>query len=590
MNVVMAGHVDHGKSTVIGRLLADTGSLPSGKLEQVKEHCARNARPFEYAFLLDALKDEQAQGITIETARCFFKTSKRDYILIDAPGHVEFLKNMVTGAARADAALLVIDAREGVQENSKRHGYLLSMLGIRQLVVLINKMDLVGFAADRFDAIRRQYGEFLGRIGIQPVEYVPISARDGINLTLKAPGYSGPTVLELLDSFRKDDLRLERPFRMPVQDVYKFTERSDDRRMIVGTVESGRVQSGAPVVFQPSGKKTKVATIQEFNRPQPSERIAGQAAAFTLADELYVQRGEMLCVEGEPPPEVGTRFRVTLFWMGKIPLVKGKRYKLKIGAAQVAAYLAEIRYVLDASDLSSFDSKLQIERHEVAECVLETTRPVAFDIASRLEWTSRFVLVDQYEIAGCGVIVEKLVADQSVLRGYVEQREIAWERSAIPDDVRTKRYGHKSKFILIVGPQSAASGPAVGAALERRLFENDFKAFCLSLTNLDRAMGSDLLDPFERREELVRRLGELARIMTDSGQIFISVFPGAETEDLRRLRSLVNPHEMIVVGVGSDAPASELDIALPGDGATEDAVARTLALLRDRDIIADYVI
>lgn len=204
MNIVIVGHVDHGKSTVIGRLLADTGSLPEGKLESVKEFCRKNARPFEYAFLLDALKDEQAQGITIDTARCFFKTNKRDYIIIDAPGHVEFLKNMVTGASRAEAALLVIDAKEGIKENSKRHGHIVSMLGIKQVVVLVNKMDLVGFDREVYEAIVSEFGEFLQKVNIRPINYIPISAFNGDNIAQRSRNtlwYDGPTVLEQLDGF-----------------------------------------------------------------------------------------------------------------------------------------------------------------------------------------------------------------------------------------------------------------------------------------------------------------------------------------------------------------------------------------------------
>jgi bifunctional enzyme CysN/CysC len=206
MNIVIAGHVDHGKSTVIGRLLADTGSLPEGKLEQVRETCRRNSRPFEYAFLLDALKDEQSQGITIDSARVFFKTQKRHYIIIDAPGHIEFLKNMVTGASHAEAALLVIDAAEGVQENSRRHGYMISMLGIRQIVVLVNKMDLVDYKQEVFDSIVAEYTEFLDGIDVKAKAFIPVSGTAGDTiaaLTDKMPWYSGQTVLESLDNFKK---------------------------------------------------------------------------------------------------------------------------------------------------------------------------------------------------------------------------------------------------------------------------------------------------------------------------------------------------------------------------------------------------
>lgn len=198
ITIVMAGHVDHGKSTVIGRLLVETDALPRGKLAQVQATCRRHARPFEYAFLLDALKDEQAQGITIDAARCFFRTARRRYTLIDAPGHIEFLKNMITGASRAEAALLVIDAKEGIRENSKRHGYMLSMLGLRQLSVLVNKMDLVDYRQDVFEAVRRDYAAFLQRLGIEPASFIPVSGMRGANIADSAadtPWYTGPTVL-----------------------------------------------------------------------------------------------------------------------------------------------------------------------------------------------------------------------------------------------------------------------------------------------------------------------------------------------------------------------------------------------------------
>lgn len=228
MNIVIVGHVDHGKSTVIGRLLADTGSLPEGKLEAVKEYCRKNSRPFEYAFLLDALKDEQAQGITIDTARCFFKTNKRDYIIIDAPGHIEFLKNMVTGASRAEAVLLVIDAKEGIQENSKRHGHIVSMLGIHQAVVLVNKMDLVHFDQGVFEKITGEFTEFLHKVNIKPVNFIPLSAFNGDNIAVRSehtPWYGGPTVLEQLDQFankrKTRSFRLECPSRTSINSPNK---------------------------------------------------------------------------------------------------------------------------------------------------------------------------------------------------------------------------------------------------------------------------------------------------------------------------------------------------------------------------------
>jgi len=245
MNVVFVGHVDHGKSTVIGRLLADTNSLPKGKLEGIRARCAAQGVPFEYALLIDALKDEQAQSITIDSARVFFQSEQRNYIIIDAPGHIEFIKNMVTGASHAEAAILVIDAQEGVQENSRRHGYMLWMLGIKKIVVLVNKMDLVGYDQAVFERIRDEYGAYLSGIGVQPHCYIPVSGREGAGVAAhngEMGWYDGPTVLQALDSFEKARVLTDQPVRMPVQDVYKFSDMGDNRRIVAGTLSSGTLQ------------------------------------------------------------------------------------------------------------------------------------------------------------------------------------------------------------------------------------------------------------------------------------------------------------------------------------------------------------
>ena len=284
MNIVIVGHVDHGKSTIIGRLLADTDSLPEGKLQQIRDLCERTSKPFEYAFLLDALKDEQAQGITIDAARVFFQSARRHYLIIDAPGHIEFLKNMITGASRAEAALLVIDAAEGVRENSRRHGYLLSMLGLRQVAVLVNKMDLVGYRQEVFERIRAEYAAFLRDIGLEARIFLPVSGMEGDHIATTdgshMPWYEGPTVLEVLDGFETALPDENQPFRMPVQGVYKFTRFGDARRIIAGTIATGRLRVGDEIIFYPSGKRTTVARLEAFPAPEneadlPQEQRAG---------------------------------------------------------------------------------------------------------------------------------------------------------------------------------------------------------------------------------------------------------------------------------------------------------------------------
>lgn len=403
LNVVIVGHVDHGKSTLIGRLLADTNSLPEGKLEQVKATCKSNAKPFEYAFLLDALKDEQSQGITIDAARCFFKTKKRHYIIFDAPGHIEFLKNMVTGAAKAEAGLLLIDAKEGVQENSRRHGFLLSLLGVKQIVVVINKMDLVDYSETVYQSIKKEYEAFLRQINIKSVSFIPISAFQGDNLTETSttmPWYTGPTVLSTIDSFEKEPEKKDKPFRFPVQDVYKFTQSEDDRRIVAGTIRTGEIKVGDEVVFYPSKKESRVKSVEAFNAPKKESVGAGDAIGFTLDTQLYIKPGELMCkkTESAAAPYSGTSFKANMFWLSKRPLLKGKRYQIKLACSREAVYLTDIINVMDASELSSVKNKQQVDRHDVAECVFQTLRPLAFDRASEYEFTGRFVIVDHFEI------------------------------------------------------------------------------------------------------------------------------------------------------------------------------------------------
>ncbi|HSE57431.1 MAG TPA: GTP-binding protein, partial [Nitrospiraceae bacterium] len=253
LNIVIVGHVDHGKSTLVGRLYADTGSLPDGKLEKVQAICRQQGKEFEYAFLFDAFLEEQEQGITIDTARTFFSWKNRQYIIIDAPGHKEFLKNMVSGAARAEAALLLIDAHEGVKEQSKKHGYLLSLLGVKQVAVVVNKMDLAGYSQDTFARIEQEYSEFLAQLKVKPQRFIPVSAKLGDNIAQPSgnmPWYSGPTVLQTLESFTKETAREQQPLRFPVQDVYKF----DARRILAGRIASGILKVGDRLLFSPSNK------------------------------------------------------------------------------------------------------------------------------------------------------------------------------------------------------------------------------------------------------------------------------------------------------------------------------------------------
>lgn len=588
MPIVIGGDVDHGKSTIIGRLLADTGSLPVGKLEQVQALCERTARPFEYAFLLDALHDEQAQGITIDAARIFFRTAARDYLIIDAPGHIEFLKNMVTGASRAEAALLVIDAKEGVRENSRRHGYMLSMLGIRQLVVLVNKMDLVGYEQQVFDRLDAQYRAFLGGLDLAPASVIPVCGRQGENIAASSPAmpwYQGPTLLEALDRFSVEPREIDRPFRMPVQDVYKFTAKGDERRIVAGTVESGAARVGDEVVFYPSGKKAVIKSFETFNRMPPEAVSAGDAAGFTLSEQIFVSRGEVATLTRQARPHVTTRLRASVFWLGKSPLVLKKDYLLRLGTARVTMQVEKVHRVIDASDLSSLAEKPRVERNEVAECTLHLNRAIAFDIASDVSTTGRFAIVDDHEIRGGGLVREALPDAQAWVREKVLIRNYRWEPSFIPTERRALRYGQRPTLLLITGPP-ITDRKSLARALELHLFDEGRSVYFLGIGNVLYGVDADIARAPEHRREHMRRLAEVANLMLDAGTILIVTAIELTQEDLELIKTTVDPGRIETVWVG-DTMTTDLscDLVLTGHETIDAAVERMTRLLHEKGII-----
>jgi len=586
MNIVIVGHVDHGKSTVIGRLLADTHSLPEGKLDQIRAQCELNSKPFEYAFLLDALKDEQAQGITIDAARVFFNSSRRPYLILDAPGHIEFLKNMITGAARAEAALLVIDAAEGVQENSRRHGYMVSLLGVRQLAVVVNKMDLVDWDRAVFDRIRREYAAFLDQVGIRPSAFIPVSGRGGDNIADRSPHldwYQGPTVLDALDAFHSEPAPVNLPFRMPVQDVYKFTKQGDDRRIVSGTIDSGTMKVGDPVIFYPSGKKSRVKTIEAFNRPPATRAEAGYAVGFTLNEQIYITRGEVATLETESRPQVTTRLRVSLFWLGRDPMIKRKDYLLKLGTARVTARVEEVLRVMDASTLGTSE-KAAIHRHDVAECILKLDRAIACDLAEDIPATSRFVIVDDFEIRGGGIVREALPDRQASVRDQVLLRNYKWEPSVIQPERRAEKYNQKAALILVTG-ENESDRKGVAKAIENKLFEDGKVVYFVGIGSVLYGVDADIERKPENRLEHMRRLAEVANLMLDAGMILVVAAAELTQDDLEVIKTAVQPDWIETIWAG-DAITTDLavDLQLPG-GAVPEAVDRLKAHLQDKGII-----
>ncbi len=587
MPIVVVGHVDHGKSTIVGRILADSGSLPDGKLAQVRELCARTSKPFEYAFLLDALKDERDQGITIDAARVFFTSARRPYVIIDAPGHIEFLKNMVTGASRAEAALLVVDAREGVQDNSRRHATMLSMLGVRQVAVLVNKMDLVGWSQPAFAAIEAEMRDFLARVRIHSVVFLPVSGREGANLVVRSahtPWYDGPTVLEVLDGFEASLPPSAEPFRMPVQDVYRFTNFGDDRRIVAGTVDSGTLRVGDELVFYPSGKRSLVRSLEAFNRPAVTTVEAGEAAGFTLDQQIYTTRGELAARADEPAPHVSSRLRVNLFWLGRSPLVTGKAYRLGLGTARVPMQVERVEQVLDASTLATSE-QIEVARNEVADCVLKLGRAVAVDLHADLAQSGRFVVIDDFEICGGGIVREVLPDADDEARHKVRVRNLKWEHSLIAPERREARFGQRPTLLFVTGERDR-DRKGLAKALEERLFAAGQQVYFLGMGNVLYGVDADLDRAGSHRQEHFRRLGEIAHLMLDAGMLLVVSAAELQTEDLEIVRLSVPSERILTVWVGAArAGAGAHDLIVPDSASEAVAVDAMAAMLRALGVI-----
>jgi bifunctional enzyme CysN/CysC len=537
LRVVFVGHVDHGKSTLIGRIFHDTNSLPDGKVAQIKAAAEAEGMDFEYAFLLDSLLEEQEQNITIDTTQIQFRTDRRPYVIIDAPGHKEFLKNMITGAASADAAVLLIAANEGVQEQSRRHGYLLSLLGIKQVVVAINKMDLVGFSEEIFSSVREEYSSFLKQIGVEARTFVPISAREGINIAKRgaldgsnpAPWYKGPSVLEMLDTFEPPVPLNDMPLRFPIQDVYRF----DDRRIFSGRIESGTLRVGDQLVFSPDNKTSTVASIEVWSAPTKTEAKAGDSVAITLTEQIFVRRGHLASLETDAPI-VSNRFKARIFWMGKTNLQKGQPYRIKLATQELDAEIVHIERIIDASTLDTITSaRDHIAKNDVAEVTLQSRGALVMDNHDRNPLLGRFVIVDNRQVAGGGIIHSGVYADRS----KVKSSNIFWSEGNVTQTNRNVRNGHRGAVIWLTG-LSGAGKSAISRNLERELFNLGNHVYVLDGDNVRHGLNANLGFSHEDRTENIRRVAEVAKLMADAGLIVVTAFIAPYQSDRRRAREI----------------------------------------------------
>jgi sulfate adenylyltransferase large subunit len=401
LKFVIVGHVDHGKSTLIGRLFYDTDSLPVEKLEEVKRICKELGRELEFGFVMDHLEEERTQGVTIDTAQTFFKTSKRHYVIIDAPGHKEFIKNMITGASQAEAAILIVDADEGVKEQTKRHAYILGMLGLNQVIVVINKMDLVDHSRERFEEVKKDVLAFLSSIEIAPTYIIPISAKEGDNVAKKSdkmPWYDGLTVLEGLDTFNTKEPAVEKPLRFPIQDVYKVK----DKRILVGRLEAGKMRKDGEIVFLPEDARSKIKSIEILWKDK-SEAEAGESIGVTLEDPLFIERGAVACPVDNRPATT-SKIWANVFWMSKLPFKSGEDLLLRLATQEVPVDI-NVEKKIDSSTLETIsDSPDMVKETEVAQMLITTKTPLVVENFNDIQELGRFVLVRDLDVVAGGII------------------------------------------------------------------------------------------------------------------------------------------------------------------------------------------
>ena len=549
--LVLAGHVDHGKSSLLGRLLNELDLLPAGKADELAALSARRGVPLEWSFVLDSFQAERDQAITLDTTRVRVRTPKRELLVIDAPGHKELLKNMIGGASAAAAALLVLDAQAGAEEQTLRHAYLLKLLGVRELVVAINKMDLVAYAEATFRAREQEVAAALKRLRLAPHAIVPASARDGANLKERGaslPWYRGPTLLAALEELPAPAAAEGLPLRLPVQDVY----REDTRRTIAGRVESGRLAVGDELLFSPSGRSARVAALLSWPGEGPTGVDAGDNASIVLDRPLVVERGEMAS-HREHPPKWSAVFDAELFWLGATPLVPGRELSLQLATRTAGVRVQAIRHRVDVATLVP-QPATAIAAGEVARVTLRAHELIALDDFAALPATGRFVLRDGFVTVGGGIVDASGYPDQHVARAAA--LNLTPMRHQVTTAERAARLGHAGAVVWFTG-LSAAGKSTLAMGLERRLFEAGYAAYVLDGDNVRRGLNANLGFSPEERQENIRRIGEVAALFADAGFICLAAFISPYRDDRQRAREAMRGGRFFEVYVRADLAACE---------------------------------
>jgi bifunctional enzyme CysN/CysC len=543
------GSVDDGKSTLIGRMLFESGVIPADQMAALEADSKRvGTRPGEldYALLLDGLSAEREQGITIDVSYRFFATDKRKFIVADTPGHEQYTRNMVTGASTADLSIILTDARKGVLTQTRRHSYLVWLLGIRHAVLVVNKMDLVEYSREVFEQIETDYREFADQLGFDEITCIPISAVRGDNITHlsdKTPWYQGPTLMGLLNDVQVDHSRLkDEPLRLPVQWVNRPNL---DFRGFAGTIVAGTVRPGEAVRIQPSGKTTKVARITTFDGDLEQASV-GQSITLTLADEVDVSRGDLI-VKADAPAEVANQFEATVVWMHEAALLRGRTYLMKIGTKTVTATIGTIKHKINVNTLEQVPAPT-LGLNEIGSCNLELDRAIAFDPYKVNRDTGGFILIDRMtnDTVGAGMLHFALRRAQNV----------HWQAQDVNKAARSAIKGQKPCLLWYTG-LSGAGKSTIANLVDKKLHAMNRHTYLLDGDNVRHGLNKDLGFTAADRVENIRRIAEVAKLMVDAGLIVSTAFISPFRAEREMARYLLPPGDFIEIFIDTPLQVAE---------------------------------
>jgi bifunctional enzyme CysN/CysC len=549
LRFITCGSVDDGKSTLIGRLLHESKVLFDDQiaaLEGESRKFGTQGDALDFALLVDGLAAEREQGITIDVAYRFFTTDNRKFIVADTPGHEQYTRNMITGASTADVAVILIDARKGLLTQTYRHSFLVSLVGIRKIVLAINKMDLVDWSQKKFEDIERHYREFAPHIGLEDITAIPISALRGDNVIERSPRmawYEGPTLLGFLETVELDERRLERcPFRFPVQWVNRPHL---DFRGFSGTIASGVVRPGDRVRAQPSGRESTVQRIVTADGDLPVA-VAGQSVTLTLADEIDSSRGDMLSAT-EAPAEVADQFEATIVWMSDEPLLPERSYLLKLGPATTSAAVTEMKYKINVNTLERLAAKT-FELNEIGVCNLALDRAVPFDPYKTSPATGGFILIDRItnQTVGAGMLHFALRRAHNVHLQHLD----------IDKAARSRQKGQRPVVLWFTG-LSGAGKSTIANLVEKKLYEAGRHSYLLDGDNMRHGLNRDLGFTEADRVENIRRVGEVAKLMVDAGLIVLTAFISPFVSERAMARRLLAEGEFVEIFVDTPLAVAE---------------------------------